>query len=66
MNIENSNFVSAAEIGCLLGVRGTVVRKWAKQGKIPKLTLPNGGFVFDSKAVIEALKNIEGRDYGNK
>jgi predicted site-specific integrase-resolvase len=60
MDTENSKFMSAAEMGYLLGVKGAIVRQWARLGKIPKLTLPNGRFVFDPKAVIEALKKTEG------
>jgi len=49
-------FVSAVGLADLLGVKTRHVRLWARKGKIPKLVLPNGRFVFDSREVIEFLR----------
>jgi len=58
MKIESQvKFINAGEIGDLLGVKAEHVRRWARQGKIPKLILPNGKFVFDPNAVIDELKS---------
>lgn len=50
-----SRFVDAAEMGDRLAVRSSSVRRWARQGLIPALVLPNGRFVFDPNAVVAAL-----------
>ena len=42
----------------LLGVKARQVRRWAHEGKIPKLILPGGRFVFNPKTVIEALDRL--------
>ena len=49
-------FVDATTMGDLRGVKAKHVRTWARRGKIPKLILPSGRFVFDPHAVIEALR----------
>lgn len=56
LDVTDPRFVSAGELGYLLGVRAATVRQWAKAGKIPKLILPNKRFVFDPKAVMAALQ----------
>ena len=57
-------FVDAGAMGDLLGVKAKYVRIWARQNKIPKLVLPNGRFVFNPNAVIEALKANKGDSNG--
>ena len=62
--IASPQFVNAAEMGDILGVRAISVRRWAHEGLIPKLDLPSGRFVFDPKAVIAALrKQQKGADH---
>ncbi len=51
-----SRFVNAAEMGDRLGVRSCSIRRWARQGLIPALVLPNGRLVFDPDAVVAALR----------
>ena len=59
MSEERSSiqFVSAAEMADLLGVRAAAVRRWARRGAIPRLALPSGRFAFDPDAVIAALQD---------
>ena len=57
-------FVDAGAMGDLLGVKAKHVRIWARQDKIPKLTLPNGRFAFNPNAVIQALKTSKGSTNG--
>jgi excisionase family DNA binding protein len=51
-------FVKAGAMADLLGVKARQVRRWAHEGKIPKLILPGGRFVFNPKTVIEALDRL--------
>ena len=58
MNQERSSihFVTAADMAERLGVKASAVRRWARRGDIPMLSLPNGRFVFDPEAVIATLQ----------
>jgi len=56
MENENIQFVNSIELGDMLGVKAKQVRKWARQGDIPKLVLPSGRFVFDPREVVEKMK----------
>ncbi|MFH1613849.1 MAG: hypothetical protein ABIG61_02030 [Planctomycetota bacterium] len=58
-------FVDAGAMGDLLGVKAKYIRIWARQDKIPKLVLPNGRFVFEPNAVIEALRGSGGDTNGH-
>ena len=58
--IATPQFINAAEMGDILGVRPANVRRWARDGLIPKLVLPGGRFAFDPKAVIAALHKQQG------
>jgi predicted site-specific integrase-resolvase len=49
-------FVSAKDMADLLGVKARNVRRWARDGRIPKLVLPSGRFVFNPEAVVRALQ----------
>jgi predicted site-specific integrase-resolvase len=60
-NQTRLNFVRTNVIAGLLGVKVRNVRQWARQGKIPKLVLPSGRFVFDPQAVVEALRTQTGQ-----
>ena len=62
MSNENTkhHYLNAGEIGDVLGVRATTICRVAKQGHIPKLILPNGRFLFDPDAVIDALRKTNG------
>ena len=53
-------FINADDMGDILGVRAANVRRWARDGLIPKLVLPGGRFAFDPKAVIAALHKQQG------
>ena len=66
--MDNQNpikFVNAGTMAELLGVKARQIRRWASEGKIPKLTLPGGRFVFDPKAVIETMQLVENQQRGN-
>jgi len=52
-------FVDAAAMADMLDVKAKSVRIWAKQGKIPKIILPNGRFAFNPQAVFETLSKQE-------
>lgn len=56
MDNQTPNFVRTNIMAGLLGVKVRNVRQWARQGRIPKLVLPSGRFVFDPQAVVEALR----------
>ena len=49
--------VDATELGRILGYSSETVRAWARRGKIPKLVLPNGRFMFEPEAVIGAMRD---------
>jgi hypothetical protein len=51
-----SGYVSYCQMGDILCVRSSLIRHWARLGRIPKITLPNGQYIFDPHAVIEALE----------
>ena len=51
-------FVTDYEMAEISGTTDRNLRKWAKQGKIPSLLLPNGKVVFNPNAVINTLKGI--------
>ncbi|HEW78609.1 MAG TPA: excisionase [Phycisphaerales bacterium] len=53
---QKSQYVNAATIGDLFGVNSSTIRRWARDGQIPKVILPSGRFVFNPKAVLLALK----------
>ena len=53
---SQTRFVTPAEMGDLIGAGAASIRRWARQGLIPKLVLPSGRFVFDPEAVIAALR----------
>lgn len=48
-------YIKSGDIGAMLKVRGAIIRRWAREGKIPSVKLPNGRFLFDPKAVQNAL-----------
>ena len=66
MNIttKDSKFISAGELGDILGVTANTIRQWAKDGKIPALALPSGRFLFDVKEVTTTLSQNNGRKNG--
>lgn len=66
--VDNKNpikFVNAGMMAELLSVKTRQIRRWAREGKIPKLTLPGGRFVFDPKAVIEEMRLAEKQQGGS-
>ena len=56
---HNSTLVNAYELAEILRVRAATVRRWAREGSIPKLVLPGGRFVFEPTAVMDALRSSE-------
>jgi predicted site-specific integrase-resolvase len=49
-------FVRPDEMADLIGVKSKQMVRWARLNYIPKLVLPNGRFVFNPEAVIQALR----------
>lgn len=44
---------NAIQVATWLGTASRAVEKWAKQGIIPCIALPNGTFVFDPEDVLK-------------
>lgn len=55
----HDTYLNASGLGDMLGVRAATICRWARQGHIPKITLPNGRFVFDKNEVLDALKQTD-------
>ena len=55
MDNVNLKYVSPGEMADMIGVKSRQLIRWAREKYIPKLVLPNGRFVFNPDAVIEAL-----------
>ncbi len=53
------SYLNASGLGDILGVRAATICRWARQGHIPKIVLPNGRFVFDKKEVLDVLKRTD-------
>jgi predicted site-specific integrase-resolvase len=53
---DNQKLINAGSLGDLLNLRSTVILRWAKQGDIPSIRLPNGRYMFDENEVLSALK----------
>lgn len=56
---KHDTYLNASSLGDILGVRAATVCRWARQGHIPKLVLPNRRFLFDKTAVLDALKQTD-------
>ena len=57
MSDTTERFLTASELGDVLRVSAETVRHWTRDGLIPSLRLPGGRFVFDSQAVLKALRD---------
>jgi predicted site-specific integrase-resolvase len=55
-NVSLIKFVSPIEMANMLGVKTRQVTRWAREGRIPKLSLPSGRFVFDPEVVVKTLR----------
>lgn len=51
-----TTYMTADDIGKRLAVKGTTIRKWARQGLIPSVRLTGRVLRFDPDAVDEALR----------
>lgn len=58
--------INASELANSLGVRTTLIRRWAKEKKIPSIVLPSGRKRFDLLAVVSVLKKTEPKDIETK
>ena len=52
---DAKTFVKAGAIGDIFDVDASIIRRWAREGKIPAVKLPNGRFVFNVGRVKVAL-----------
>ena len=56
MGKQTRQFVSAGDLADIFDVTAARIRRWARDGRIPCLFLPDGRPVFDPGEVIDALK----------
>ncbi len=54
--INKTKLLNAGQIGDLLGVLSSTINRWARDGKIPSVILPNNRRMFELQKVVAALK----------
>ena len=59
MSLPLSDYVTAAEVAAALGVTQPVVRRMAKQGKLPHSRISSRLIVFRRSALEQHIKRIE-------
>jgi excisionase family DNA binding protein len=52
------DYLTDAQIAGWLAVSTAKVRRWAKRGLIPALSLPDGEYLFDPEALAEWVKTL--------
>lgn len=55
MMSDGEHLLKPAELGDVLRVSRKAVCRWAREGQIPRIALPDGRFVFDLAAVLATL-----------
>jgi excisionase family DNA binding protein len=61
MNDAPHELITARQLGEQLKVSTITVRRWARAGLIPSITLPRIGVRFDYAAVLAALREGTGK-----
>lgn len=55
MATNNARIVNLSKLSDILGAKETEVYRWARQGTIPAIRLPNKSFIFDLERVEAVL-----------